>query len=232
MTRLNPRWIEANVLTRDQFSLQTWLLFGAASQSLLYHFLPPPYSLLPITLYTLYLTTTYTLESLSLLSSSTQPPSNIGRFTAHPPKDQRIVVFLLGFQSSHPLRIMAPGTYKIGQLFDEMFAEAEGDKESGLLGRCGPLLDTSAEGGNGMFTISYWRSEEELKAFHRGEAHTKGMKWYYANRGKYPHLGEFVLPIVQSHLSTPSYTFSHTFEYGSDTRSSRRLLANVHTLSS
>jgi len=203
MPRYNRFWTEVNVLIRDQFSFQTWLLTGALLQSVLLHYFPPKYALAPAISYAVYTSTTYLLESLNILSTSTQPPSPIGRFTAHPPQDRPVTVFLLGFQSSHPLRIMAWGTKTIGDHFNEIFAEAEGNPESGLLGRCGPLLDAGGEGGNAMFTISYWRSKEELVAFNKGVAHSKGMKWYYATKAKYPYLGEWVRTVSKTNLGHP-----------------------------
>lgn len=192
MGRYKPKWIEINILIRDQLSFQTWLLIGALLQSLLVHFLRPPYSFLPAILCFAYVSITYLLESFNILSSSTAPPVNFGRFTAQPPApDRGVTVFLLGFQSSHPLRLTAPGTKEIGEHFGRIFDQAEKNPESGLLGRTGQLLDMGSEGGNGMFTISYWETEEKLKAWHNGKAHSDGMKWYYSNKAKYPYLGEF-----------------------------------------
>lgn len=93
------------------------------------------------------------------------------------------------------MRLMAPGTAKIGDYFEKIFETAEANPESGLLGRCGPLLDCGGEGGNGMFTISYWKNQDLLKAWHQGPAHSEGMKWYYGHRSKYPHLGESIFRI-------------------------------------
>lgn len=193
MPRYQPKWIGINVLIRDQVSFQTWLLIGALLQSALVHFVRPPYSFLPAILCTAYITLTYLLESFGFLGKSTTPPVNYGRFTAQPPTaDTGVTVFLLGFQSSHPLRLMAPGTKTIGDHFNHIFDEAEKNpEESGLLGRCGPLLDAAGEGGNAMFTISYWKTQKHLKDWHSGEAHSNGMKWYYKSRSKYPYLGEY-----------------------------------------
>jgi heme-degrading monooxygenase HmoA len=62
-------------------------------------------------------------------------------------------------------------------------------------------LDAAGEGGNAMFTISYWKTQKHLKDWHSGEAHSNGMKWYYKSRSKYPYLGEYIsdiFPLLQA----------------------------------
>jgi heme-degrading monooxygenase HmoA len=191
----SKQWTEINVLIRDQLSFQSWLVIGALAQSALVHFVRPPYAFLPALLSIAYISIRYTLESLGVTARVSSPPVNIGRYTAEPPANvpggAGVTVFLLGFQSAHPLRLMAPGTKEIGEHFARIFETAEKDPASGLLGRCGPLLDAGGEGGNAMFTISYWKTQELLKAWHAGPAHSEGMKWYYGSRSKYPHLGAY-----------------------------------------
>lgn len=183
---------EVNVLIREQLSYQSWLLIGAAIQSALVYTVRAPYSLIPLLASLAYIVIPYTLESLRVIPRRSSPPVDKGRLVAQPPTPNTgVTVFVLGFQSAHPLRIMAPGTKEMGEHFAKIFATAEADPNSGLLGRTGTMFDDKGEGGNAMMSISYWTCEEKLKAWHSGPAHSEAMKWYYSTRTKYPHIGEF-----------------------------------------
>jgi hypothetical protein len=49
------------------------------------------------------------------------------------------------------------------------------------------------ETSNALVTITYWRSLEQLAVFSKQGVHAKAMKWFYDNKERYPHIGEFGL---------------------------------------
>jgi hypothetical protein len=187
------------VALRDQLSISTWLVLGASVQSLLFAIIPPHYAALPAVSYLLYSVTRTTLQVLRWApSSSSPPPITGGYYSAMPPaslsEPQPIVVFVLGFQSSHPLGRLGPGLKDLGQYFMGIIKEAEDNKTtSGYLGTSGPMLTMDGTTSNALVTITYWRSLEELAAFSKQGVHAKTMRWFNENRARYPHIGKLLL---------------------------------------
>ena len=106
---------------------------------------------------------------------------------------QSMVVFILGFDSHHPLGKLGPGLREFGQLFTDIIEEAEANRStSGYLGSSGPMLTMDGVNQNALVTITYWRSYEELDAFNKQGAHLKSIQWWNANTKRYPHIGEFL----------------------------------------
>jgi hypothetical protein len=124
----------------------------------------------------------------------------MGRYSAMPPQSlaegepQSMVVFMLGFDSHHPLGKFGPGMKEFGQLFTDIIKEAEENRStSGYLGTSGPLLTMDGNSSNALITVTYWRSYEELEAFNKQGAHLRSIQWWNENSKKYPHIGTSLL---------------------------------------
>lgn len=181
---------------RDQLSIPTWLVLGASLQSIICTVFPLQYAVLPATSILLYNITRTVLQVLQCLPSSPSPhPITGGWYSAMPPASlsdpQPIVVFILGFQSSHPLGRLGPGLKELGQYFMGITKEAELDKStSGYLGSSGAMLTMDGATSNAIVSITYWRSLEELAKFSKQGVHAKAMRWFTENSARYPHIGE------------------------------------------
>jgi len=183
---------------RDSLSIPTWLILGASIQSVLLLVLPQRYIITPIIFALLYIITRTVLQSLKWVSYRSSPSPIMGRYTAMPPlslaegEPQSMVVFILGFDSHHPLGKFGPGLREFGQLFNDIIEEAEANRStSGYLGSSGPLLTMDGDNHNALLTITYWRSYEELEAFNKQGAHLRSVQWWNANTKRYPHIGKY-----------------------------------------
>jgi len=128
------------------------------------------------------------------------PSPIMGRYSAMPPQSladgepQSMVVFILGFDSHHPLGKLGPGLQEFGQLFTDIIKEAEDTREtSGYLGTSGPMLTMDGVTNNALVTITYWRSYEQLEAFNKQGAHLRSIQWWNENTKRYPHIGTISL---------------------------------------
>ena len=189
-----------HVALRDQLSIQTWLVLGASIQSLLLLFIPRQYVIAPIISILLYTVTRTALQTLKWVPYTPTPAHIKGRYSAMPPlslaegEPQPMVVFILGFDSSHPLGKLGPGLKELGQFFLEIIKEAEDNRStSGYLGTSGPMLTMDGDSSNALVTITYWRSLEELEAFNKQGTHLRAIQWFNATREKYPHIGTLSL---------------------------------------
>lgn len=222
---------------RDQFTITTWLVLGASAQSLLFTFIPLKYASLPAVTYLLYNITRTTLQvSQWVPHSSFPPPIPSGFQSAVPPSSlaepQPIVVFVLGFQSSHPLGRLGPGLKELGEYFMGITKEAEENRgTSGYLGTSGPMLTMDGETSNALVTITYWRSLEQLAVFSKQGVHAKTMKWFYDNKERYPHIGEFGPPPFRQRPSAALIAYRyHARNLQRSGRAAREYLYQVQTI--
>lgn len=198
----------ASTALRDQLSLSTWLLIGAGVQTCALAAMPAKY-VGAITLGGLaFLCTRTALQTFSLVKFNPSPPITPGRFTARPPASpdpQPIVVFILGFNSCHPLGKLAPGVKEVGDYFNGIMDEAKADKgSSGFLGSTSFLtMDGAAD--NAFMTLSYWCELDKLEKFSKTGVHAKAMKWWNEAAKKYPYLGKWTLGLTAT-SSLPSFT--------------------------
>jgi hypothetical protein len=188
-----------HVFLRDQLSISTWLILGASLQSLLLLVIPATYVIAPIVSALLYIITRTALQSLKWVPYKSSPSPIMGRYSAMPPlslahgEPQSMVVFVLGFDSHHPLGKLGPGMKEFGQLFQDIITEAEANREtSGYLGSSGPMLTMDGDSSNALLTITYWRSFKELEAFNKQGAHLRSIQWWNANTKRYPHIGKSI----------------------------------------
>jgi heme-degrading monooxygenase HmoA len=179
-------------------------------------FLPLTWAITPIIAFTVFKVTRIPAEVMGWKTFDPAPGIITGRFSAMMPPNgvtsqnekkgsaagdedyeadvevehAGLTVFLLGFQSSHPLGKAGPGVAEIGQYAQAMWEDCESNRATnGFLGKTPPLLTTDSERSNALFSISYWRSLEDLRKFSQGESHMKGWRWYDRVAKKYPHIG-------------------------------------------
>lgn len=207
-----------NIL-RDEFPLSTLLLTGAILQIVTTAVLPLRYAIAPALALLLYKTTIFCMALLSPGTYHQSPGMIEGRFSAMMPPSVvkpnggektfshhtnteeaddtphghgQMTVFVLGFQSSHPLGKFGPGVQAIQDYAMAMYSDLEDAHHrttNGFLGRTPPLLTTDSPGSNAIFVITYWRSLEDLHKFAISESHMKGWKWFDSVTKQYPHLG-------------------------------------------
>lgn len=184
---------------RDSLSIPTWLILGASIQSLLLLVIPQRYIITPTIFTLLYIITRTILQSLKWVPYKASTSAIMGRYSAMPPlsladgEPQSMVIFILGFDSHHPLGKLGPGLKEFGQLFTDIITEAEANRStSGYLGSSGPLLTMDGVNHNALVTITYWRSYEELEAFNKQGAHLRSIQWWNENSKRYPHIGMFI----------------------------------------
>ena len=119
-------------------------------------------------------------------------------------KNARILARALIFDS--PMGVFAPGFKTMGVYFQDMWKDAEANREKW---GCGCLaahrdcfvansvidlgksdsMTMATAGGNATVTISYWKDMEHLHAFANGPSHRLGWDWWAAENKKYPHIG-------------------------------------------
>lgn len=183
---------------RDQFSTTTWLLIGASLQTACFALLPFRYAAtLPLGGLA-YLITRTTLQTTQWINHHPSPPLIKGRYTARPPSSilatdpQPVVVFILGFQSSHPLGRLGPGAKEVGDYFQGIMKDAAAQRETtGYLGTSSPMLTMDGGSDNALITISYWSNLAKLEEYSKRGIHLKALKWWSEMSPKYPHLGTF-----------------------------------------
>ncbi|KAI9691282.1 MAG: hypothetical protein M1820_009813 [Bogoriella megaspora] len=183
---------------RDQFTITSWLCFGAILQLLAVSIIPIRYAMLPpiliLTLYTLdTLLITLGLKSNPMLRGvidrkfSAQLPDAHGNFGSKP-ASQPLVVFLLGARINHPLGMLAPGVKQLSEYGESMYAQL-GPKSSeyGLLGQSF-LTNNVSTSKNEFMALMYWRSVEDLHAYAHGPLHREAWDWWNKTQKQWPHI--------------------------------------------
>lgn len=192
----NPQTLRAN------FSLTTWLLFGAVLQSLLILLLPyknltltaPAFGLL------IYKTTRLALTCLGLLPNPgmdgvlnyrTVPvfPNEKGG-AQDTPAGQTICAMLLSVRSNHPLGIFAPGFKETGDFFKAMISELNANATAlGFLGSSSWLRAHDRETSSENMGFLHFENEQKLHDFAHGPLHTKALEWWTGAEGGLKHIG-------------------------------------------
>ncbi|KAF2871122.1 hypothetical protein BDV95DRAFT_637663 [Massariosphaeria phaeospora] len=182
----------ARLIAPNDASITTWLTAGALFQLLSISVFPRTLSvLLPIT-YAIYRLAKAVKDSRSVYTGTFTSVKR-GRWTAQLPapgstEPRGIVCFVLGARFNHPLGKAAPGVIGIAGALQQMWTEAEENREKwGFLGRTSTLIDISDGEATSMAWLSYWNDMEGLQKFSESSVHRLGQTEYIGN--KYPYIG-------------------------------------------
>lgn len=195
-------------LIRDQFTIQTWLSFGAILQGGLF-LLFGRLALLPAFLYLLYTgLDAYTIATgwrANPYLADTIPhnfaaaiPDAEGNYGPTPAASS-VVVLLIGTRWNHPAGMFAPGVRQIADHFTGMVRTLQQKEEYGLLGTSAwlsagdsnvPYADGASAppprtSHNELMNVMYFASVEQLHAFAQGPEHRAAWDWW--NRTVHQH---------------------------------------------
>ncbi|MCJ1349564.1 hypothetical protein MMC31_007805 [Peltigera leucophlebia] len=186
-----------DLLEVTDFSIATWLAFGAGLQLLTQSCLPSGLSYWLPLLYLIYriarlsidcrrvFTGTFTNVMFGPWSATLPEPEEPSAVTA---TSDGVVMFLLGARINHPLGKLAPGNAEIDKVFKDMWVEAEKNRMKwSYLGRSATLYDISDGEGITTFWISYWKDLKGLQAFATSSAHRLGQNAY--RKKQFPYMG-------------------------------------------
>ncbi|ODM23776.1 hypothetical protein SI65_01365 [Aspergillus cristatus] len=184
---------------RDTFTIQTWLLIGAALQSLLTIFLPLPYAILPAICLLSWRAMHTVLMALGYIRNTNMNGVVWGKFSAQVPgRDgmlpekgaaEDVTVIMLGARSNHPLGIFGPGYQQVGDFMNKMLAQLEGNAEEyGFLGSTTYLEATARQTSNQSITVCYFRSIEEMHRYAHSPLHREAWNWWNSITRTHPHL--------------------------------------------
>jgi Domain of unknown function (DUF4188) len=192
----------SSTVLRDNFTIPTWLSFGAVVQMSLTYFLGSKRALwLPVAWLLIKFTSTFLqtvglsrnklLDASLIAKSSAQLPDlQTGKYGPNP-AGRPITVFLVGARSNHPLGLMAPGFREMGDYFNSMcqdLSSSRGAKEYGLIGMS-PWIGAQRASGNGPMMVMYFESEDGVHKFAHDPMHAEAWRWMSVHAKKYPHLG-------------------------------------------
>lgn len=191
-------------LLRDQFTIQTWLSFGAVAQGLLL-LLPirPIYAVAPALLLLLAKAIdtamiTFNLKPNSYATGvintkfSAMIPNSDGSFGKKEGEEspEKVTILLLGFRINHPLGPLAPGAQETANFFQKMSADLHAQSPSnGYLGGTTYLNASSSRPTKSeIMTTFYFRSLADADAFAHSPVHRDGWNWWSKVRKEYKHL--------------------------------------------
>ncbi|KAL2784378.1 hypothetical protein BJX66DRAFT_89002 [Aspergillus keveii] len=195
--------IPRQTLLLNNFQPSTWLLTIAALQGVLTWLVPSAFkfTVIPALLILLY----RVIDVLLIMSGvkrnpamggvirekfSAQIPFEDGSFGERPSRD-KVTVLILGSKSNHPLGIFSPGYMKVAQLFADMVADLEENRDeysyltsSRWISNTDPTTNASRE----IMTIFYFRSLSGVHKFAHGPIHRKGWDWWSRNGKEHPEI--------------------------------------------
>ncbi|EXJ80093.1 hypothetical protein A1O3_08379 [Capronia epimyces CBS 606.96] len=184
---------------RENFSLSTWLLLGALLQSIVLFIVPRLYATLPLILVlgtrvvnTMAITLGWKknpyLDEALLYRVSPQIPDEDGNF--HPESsEEKVVVFLLGAKSNHPLGIFAPNFKIVGDSLMSMISDLnQGAPDNGFYGGSSWTNQYKNDATEFLF-LSYWRSTEDIHKFAYSPLHHETWDWWNKTLDQNDHIG-------------------------------------------
>ena len=191
-------------IIRDQFTIQTWLAFGAVAQSLLL-LLPirPIFAIAPAVILLLFKAADTALVTLKLKPNQYKSGAIDGRVTAIVPNADgsfgkqegqetldRISILLLGFRINHPLGPLAPGAQETVNFFESMTADLRKNAATnGFLGSTTYLSASDSRSTKSeIMTNFYFRTLEDSNTFAQGASHREGWKWWAKTGVHHDHL--------------------------------------------
>lgn len=188
-------------MIRDQFSLFTWLIFGALIQGIAHILLPYRniVLVLPVFMALLYKMVKTLLQIIGVLPNPLMKevlPYRTGlifpneKGTQETPGDVPICAILLSAVSNHPLGMLGLGWKRVGNSFDDMIDELSADATKyGFLGATSWSNAGHRTSGNEIANILYFENEEYMHAYAHGPLHTKTMQWWHENASQLKHIG-------------------------------------------
>lgn len=186
------------VMLRDQFTITTWLAFGALVQGAALLLLGRM-ALVPAFVYLIIGALDTFLMTVGWRRNKLMDGVLVKKFAAvipdakgdygGKPADKDLVVFHIGTRNNHPLGILAPGFRKEAVYFTNMVkALEEQSEEYGMLGQTSWLNSNARSTGNETLAVYYFRDIEGLHKFAHSEHHTKAWQWWNKHIKQYPHL--------------------------------------------
>ncbi|CAG8981025.1 hypothetical protein HYALB_00013284 [Hymenoscyphus albidus] len=161
-----------DILEKSDFSIPTFLAFGAALQLLSYAYLPPRLSAALPLLWPGYRLVRSGIGSRDVFKTFFTDVVLGKHSTKLPNSPNGVVVFVLGARLNHPFGKLSPGTTPLDIVFKDMWREAEKNREKwGYLGRTATLADTSDNEGTTTVWITYWNDLQGLHEFAASAAH-------------------------------------------------------------
>jgi hypothetical protein len=181
---------------RDNFTIVTWLCFGAVVQGALF-LIAGRLALTPAVAILLYKTLDAYAQSIGLKPNpymkdiipkkfSVVFPDEEGNFGTQP-SNEDVVVFLIGTRINHPLGVFAPGVKELK--FAEMVKDLEEHSdEYGFLGITSWLNSSDRTTNSELLEICYFRSNEGLQQFAHSPIHRDNWDWWNRNLKDHPHI--------------------------------------------
>ena len=186
-------------IIRDNFTISTWLCFGAVAQGLLFLAigrlaLTPAVALLLYRALEAYAQSigwkhNETMDGIINKKFSTVFPDELGQF-GNQPSNQDVVVFLVGTRFNHPLGMFAPGAQEETAYFTSMIKDLEehGHDDFGFLGSTSWLNMGDRKTSSEIMEVMYFRTTEGLHKFAHSEIHRKAWDWWNKTVKEHPHL--------------------------------------------
>ncbi|KAF2006388.1 hypothetical protein P154DRAFT_518008 [Amniculicola lignicola CBS 123094] len=184
----HQQWYD--LIEKSDFSITTFLAFGAVLQLLSFTLLPPRVSLLVPLTWLGYRIIISAFRTRDVGKSCFTDVVKGMHITQMPESSDGIVVFILGARFNHPFGKLAPGMVGLDIDYKPLWREAEKNREKwGFLGRTMTLVDTSDNEGTTNIWISYWKDVKGLHSFATCAEHR--VVWDGYKGGKYPYIGIF-----------------------------------------
>jgi heme-degrading monooxygenase HmoA len=123
---------------------------------------------------------------------SPQMPDSEGQFHAEPAQE-KVVIFLLGAKSNHPMGLFAPNFKKIGDHLNGMIRELDSHDHDHEL--CQGYLGGSSwtcqdkNGATEFLWISYWRAVDDVHRYAAGPLHRAAWDWWHEAIKENDHIG-------------------------------------------
>jgi hypothetical protein len=183
-------------LIRDNFTILTWLCFGAVVQGIFF-LIAGRLALTPAVAILLYKTLDAYAQSIGLKPNSYMKgvlpkkfavvfPDEEGNF-GNEPSNQDVTVFLIGIRINHPLGLLAPGVTKL-QMPEMIKDLEEHSEEYGFLGMTNWLNASDRTTNSELLQVCYFRNNEGLQKFAHSKLHRDNWDWYNRHIKEIPHI--------------------------------------------
>ncbi|KAM6483564.1 hypothetical protein HDV62DRAFT_389749 [Trichoderma sp. SZMC 28011] len=217
--KVSPKQIASTALwntVRDNFSISTWMAIGAALQGLLVLFARPTFAVAPAALVLLYRFSHTMLMHYGFIRNTQMEDVIMGKYTVQiPDKDGKppsepsgtgIAVIMLGFRNNSALGMFGAGGLETSLKFRAMLKDLENDPDSGFLGMCGYKAANERPTANGIMSVLYFRSVEDINRFAHAPLHREAWDWFVELSKTHKHLS-----IMHEVYSSPKKNWENIF---------------------